>query len=106
MRKIFVLLVFALLISSCEGFNHVEGIVADSKTNLPIVGAMLIKKNDTLFTDSVGRFEVYQRTLFFNPKMHLTIKKSGYKTTKKSYRGWKDTPVTILMKSSDDESMP
>ena len=102
MKKYLFLLAFPLLISSCEGFNHVEGIVADEKTQQPIIGAILLFKNDTLLTDSLGRFEVYQRTLIFNSKIHLTIKKSGYKTTKKSYRGWNDTPVTILMKSSDE----
>ncbi|MBP3834967.1 hypothetical protein [Prevotella sp. Rep29] len=102
MKKIIYVILFLLLISSCEGFNHIEGVVMDSKTQLPISYALIIKnKNDSLYTDSLGKFIISHGMIltgpFGYPGMSVTFAKSGYKTIKKHYRGWKNSPVIIMM---------
>ena len=97
---------FLLFATSCEGFNHIKGVVTDSETQLPISSALIIKnKNDTLYTDSLGKFEVSDgKTLvgpFGYPGMSVIFTKSGYKTVKKRFRGWKDDSLIIVMKPID-----
>ena len=105
-KKIMYAILFLLLTVSCEGIHHVEGVVADAETKLPIGGALIIRnKTDTLYTDSLGRFEVSHRMTavgpFGYPGMSVTFMNTGYETVKKRYRGWKDEPVTVFMKPNE-----
>ena len=98
-KKITYAILFLLLTVSCEGIHHVEGVVTDAETKLPIGGALIIRNNsDTLYTDSLGRFEVSHRMTaigpFGYPGMSVTF-------MKKRYRGWKDEPVTVFMKPNE-----
>lgn len=90
-----VLLFLACCCVSCECFQHVQGVVIDSKTRLPIDNVVVkntkIKNNNicgALHTDSLGQFDTYPMAigLFGCPKVSLSFEKEGYKKAVIKYK--------------------
>lgn len=102
--KISILLIF--IITSCDCLQHVQGVVIDAKTNLPIE-KVAVKEDSRawiIYTDSVGTFEFTSMTggLFSCPKISLSFEKEGYgKVTKKYKSCCSDHVIVILEKQTD-----
>ncbi len=101
-----LLLFLACCCVSCECFQHVQGVVIDSVTRLPIdhvtVKNTRIKNSDiygTLHTDSLGHFDISPKAigLFGCPKVSLSFEKEGYKKVIIKYKSCctDDTEVVL-----------
>lgn len=79
---------------SSDCLVHIQGVVIDSKTRLPI-DSVLVKENvscdicdrEDIYTDSLGIFE-YNSMVggLFCPKSSLSFEKEGYKKKIKKYK--------------------
>ena len=90
---------------SCDCFVHIQGVVIDSKTRLPI-DSVLVKENvscdicdrEDIYTDSLGIFEYVSMVGGFCPRSSLSFEKEGYKTKTKKYRNYYKDIVTVVLK--------
>ncbi len=100
--KINILLFVVSILTSCDCLQHVQGIVIDSETLLPINNVMVIKKeaDRIIYTDSVGNFALMSMTggLFGCPKIVLSFEKYGYEETTKKYRSCCRDSVVVILK--------
>lgn len=84
-----VILAALTFLTSCDCLQHVQGVVLDAETQLPIHSVMVIDDNLTdslsttnliIYTDSIGEFDFTSMAvdLFGCPKISLSFKKEGY----------------------------
>jgi len=78
-------LLLFFLQSSCEGYRCAEGIVIDASTNLPLDSVFCNVKTgkETMYTDTIGRFEVCNQFGGCVPDCKdiiVEFSKNGYKT--------------------------
>ncbi|HNW98234.1 MAG TPA: hypothetical protein PKK00_07490 [Bacteroidales bacterium] len=104
-----VLALLILFIYSCDCIQHVQGVIIDSSTKVPVDSSSITRyyKGDTvnihngcLYTDINGRFEFTTMAggLFGCPRIRLLIKKEGYEALIKEYRSCCTDNDTILLK--------
>jgi hypothetical protein len=106
--KTIIIIVFVVtLFISCDCLVHIQGVVVDSKTRLPI-DSVLVKGDvycytcdlEDIYTDSLGHFEYNSMVGGFCPKSTLSFEKEGYEKKIKKYRSYyRDDSVTIALKS-------
>ena len=104
--KINILLVFIFAVfTSCDCLQHVQGVVIDSETQLPINNVKVMRDADrVIYTDSVGNFEFTSMTggLFGCPKISLSFEKEGYDKATKQYKSCcTDNAVVVLTKQAE-----
>jgi hypothetical protein len=98
----------AFLLLACEGMSHAEGIVLSSDTKVPIDNVELkfsedrqtMVVTDTIYTDSLGRFQIGHLTMctFKCPNYTLTFSKKGYSPTTLFFAEQiLDTTLTVLL---------
>lgn len=69
--------VICTVIFSCDCLHHIQGVVIDAETQLPIYKVIITKnKNGVIYTDSLGSFEFTSMTggLFGCSKISLFFK--------------------------------
>ena len=85
--KVTILVFIVVAFTSCKCLHHVQGIVIDSETRLPIDN-VVVKESGMYFmhTDSCGNFEITSMTggIFGCPKISLSLEKEGYNKVKKN----------------------
>ena len=121
----------AVLFTSCDCLQHIQGVVVDSETQLPIEGVMVrtdfvvdsvariqtdsIMPNNAYgidwdsgvngkYTDSSGNFEFTYMTgcIFVRPKIPLIFEKEGYNVLRKKFKGYNvDTVIVVLKKKME-----
>lgn len=107
--KIYLLLFIIVISTSCDCLQHVQGVVLDVETQLPIDNVMVINNNLTdslltsdliIYTDSIGEFDFTSMAvgLFGCPKISLLLKKEGYETINKKYKSCCTEGVVIDLK--------
>ena len=107
--KIHWLLVVSMVLTSCDCLQHVQGVVLDAETQLPIDSVMVIDNNLTdslsttdliIYTDSIGEFDFTSMAvgLFGCPKISLSFKKEGYEITNRKYKSCCTEGVVINLK--------
>ena len=110
MKKIKIIIIIILFVGtlfiSCDCLVHIQGVVIDSKTRLPI-DSVLVKENmscdcserEVIYTDSLGFFEYNSMVGGFCPKFSLSFDKEGYKKKTKKFKSYyrKDI-VTVVLK--------
>lgn len=86
MKQILCILFITFIITSCDCYQMIDGIVVDKETNKPIVGATLYVKNkeqNKALTDSVGYFQLSNISGGFTcPPMNIIVECTGYKIYK------------------------
>ncbi|MFV0535758.1 MAG: carboxypeptidase-like regulatory domain-containing protein [Dysgonomonas sp.] len=86
MKQILCILFFIFVITSCDCYQMIDGIVIDKETNKPIVGAILYVKNkeqNKALTDSIGYFQFFNISGGFTcPPMNIIVEYAGYKIYK------------------------
>lgn len=99
------ILIFTAAFTSCDCLQHLQGVVIDSETRLPI-DRVIIKENRrdrVIHTDSLGNFELTSITggLFSCPKISLSFEKEGYSKEIKKYESCcTDNVVVVLEKQT------
>ena len=101
--KISILVFILAAFSSCDCLQHVQGVVIDSETQLPINKVMVKEKSKDWigYTDSLGYFEYTSMTvgLFGCPRVSLSFEKEGYNKTTNIYKSCcTDNTIVILEK--------
>jgi hypothetical protein len=107
-KTYFLLLAFGFFVS-CDCLQHVQGIVLDAETQLPIDSVIIVDKNlpDSLlttdliiYTDSIGGFDFSSKVvgLFGCPKISLSFKKEGYEITNKKYKSCCTEGIIVNLK--------
>ena len=112
----YLLLFIPSLLVSCDSLTHVEGIVLDYQTHKPLERVFILYGFDYygdpiyVFTDSAGHFECGGKALSLTPaflssitgpRFPILAKKTGYKGFRKNYNGFREKPVTILLKKEE-----
>lgn len=73
--------------TSCDCLQHIQVVVVDSETRLPIDKVMVkeSRRDLVMYTDSLGNFEIISMTggIFGCPKISLSLEKEGYNKVKK-----------------------
>jgi len=102
--KTSILLVFiSAVFTSCDCLQHVQGVVIDSETQLPIDSVMVIRDaKRIIYTDSLGNFEITSMTggLFGCPKIVLFFEKEGYNKATKKYKSCCTDNAVVILKTS------
>jgi len=104
--KISILIFTFAVLNSCDCLQHVQGVVIDSETRLPI-DKVMIKENSrdwVIHTDSLGNFEFTSVTggLFGCPKISLSFEKEWYNKATKKYKSCcSDNVVVVLEKQAE-----
>lgn len=79
-----IIVIITISISSCDGYKNVSGIIIDKHTHKPIENVMLkeIGKQDTIYTDDEGFFEIHYMSgfVFSSNNVELIVQKKGYRT--------------------------
>lgn len=74
--------------TSCDCLQHIQVVVVDSETRLPIDKVMVkeSRRDLVMYTDSLGNFEIISMTggIFGCPKISLSLEKEGYNKVKKN----------------------
>lgn len=107
-KNLFLLLAFGSFVS-CDCLQHVQGIVLDAETQLPIDSVIIVDNNlpDSLlttdlilYTDSIGGFDFSSKVvgLFGCPKISISFKKEGYEITNKKYKSCCNEGVIVSLK--------
>ena len=120
----------AVLFTSCDCIQHIQGVVVDSETQLPIEGVMvrtdflvdsvaqtntdMVMPNNAYgidwdsgvngkYTDSSGNFEFTYMTgvIFVRPKIPLIFEKEGYDVFRKKFKGYNKDTVTVVLKKKN-----
>ncbi|MDR1005413.1 MAG: carboxypeptidase-like regulatory domain-containing protein [Bacteroidales bacterium] len=115
--KVNIAIIIFITLYSCTFSRYVQGVVIDAETQTPIENARIRIENipdsievapmtdeeSSIYTDSIGRFEIFSPTagLFVCPKMTLSFEKEGYNKVTKKYRNWNDNEVIILEKQTE-----
>jgi len=105
LQRNILIFIFAIFIS-CDCLQHVQGVVIDSDTQLPIDSVKIIRDTGRIFhiyTDSIGNFEITTMTggLFGCPKIKLSFEKEGYNKTTKKYKSCcTDNAIVVLEKQA------
>lgn len=116
----YLLLLIPSLFVSCEGYKHIEGTVLDNQTRKPLERVLIMYGIDYyndynpiyVLTDSAGRFECSMRTICLipaflssitGPRFPILAIKTGYKDFRKNYNGFREKPVTILLKKEEEK---
>jgi len=101
-NKLTLLVFIFAVFTSCDCFQHVQGIVIDSETQLPIDSVKVMRDAERIiYTDSFGNFEIASVTggLFACPKISLSFEKEGYNKATKKYKSCcTDNTVVVLEK--------
>lgn len=86
MKHVFSILYIIFIMTSCDCYQIIEGLIIDKDTNQPIVGATLYVKNkesNKVLTDSVGHFELSNISGGFTcPPMNVIVECADYKIYK------------------------
>ena len=106
--KVSILLIIVAVFTSCDCLQHVQGVVIDSATRLPI-DKVMVKENSkdwVIHTDSLGNFGFTSKTgglgLSNCPKISLSFEKEGYKKATRKYKSCcTDNAVVILEKQTE-----
>lgn len=101
--QISVLSVFVFAVfTSCDCLRHVQGVVIDAETRLPIDKTMVKEKDSdwVIHTDSIGSFEFTSMAggLFGCPKISLSFEKEGYITQNKKYKSCCTNNAIVVLK--------
>ena len=68
-----------------------------------ILRVLLLKMDQYIYTDSLGKFNITGVTVggwFGYPGMSVSFIKNGYKKVTKRYKNWNDVPITIVLEKS------
>jgi len=104
--RVSVLVFIVVAFISCDCLRHVQGVVIDFETRLPI-DKVMVKENGrdwAIHTDSLGNFEFTSMTggLFGCPKISLSFEKEGYNKDTKKYKSCcTDNAVVVLKKQAE-----
>ena len=103
MLKVSIFLFIVAAFSSCDCLQHVQGVVIDSQTRLPIDKVVITENSRdwVVYTDSLGYFEYTSMTvgLFGCPRVSLSFEKEGYNKTTNIYKSCcTDNTIVILEK--------
>ena len=91
--KVTILVFIVVVFTSCDCLQHIQGVVVDSETRLPINKVMVKRvmekedsRNRAIYTDSLGNFEITSMTggIFGCAKISLSLEKEGYNKVKKN----------------------
>lgn len=104
--KISILVFVVAIFVSCDCLQHVQGVVIDAKTQLPIDKVMVKESSRDwiIHTDSLGHFEITSMTggLFGCPKILLSFEKKGYIKIYKKYKSCcTDNVIVVLEKQKE-----
>jgi len=76
LKRILGLVILSFFLSSCLSPSHLECVVIDQNTFLPVDSAQItLEESITVFSDSLGRFEIYGS---FWTKFEILVEKKGY----------------------------
>lgn len=106
--KVTILVFIVVAFTSCKCLHHVQGIVIDTETRLPIDN-VVVKESGMYFmhTNSCGNFEFTSMIggLFRCSKISLSLEKEGYNKVRKKYKSCcTDNIVIILEKQAEGQN--
>ncbi|MEC4005232.1 carboxypeptidase-like regulatory domain-containing protein [Flavobacterium sp. SUN052] len=88
MTKIVTIIIGLTLLTSCDCYQRISGIVIDKETGRPLAGVTVYNKSkvqNKTTTDSIGHFELSSISGGFRcPPMNIVIKADNYKTIESS----------------------
>lgn len=107
--KRYLILMIVLVSTSCDCLQHVQGVVLDADTQLPINNVRIINNyladslqntDMIIHTDSIGEFDFTSMAvgLFGCPKVSLSFEKKGYEIIDKKYKSCCTDGVIINLK--------
>ncbi len=84
MKKYSIIIILFTLLSSCDCYQKIQGVVVQKGTDLPIKGARIYNKDKTynqVLSDSTGYFEISNISGGFKcPPLSIVIEKEQYIT--------------------------
>lgn len=106
--KISILLFVFAAFASCDGVQHVRGVVIDADTRLPIDNVMVNQTSKSTtwaeYTDSLGYFDYFAVIPGFPiPKISLSFEKEGYIKVTKKYDSCPNA-VVVLQKQMNKKN--
>ena len=111
--KVTILVFIVVAFTSCDCLQHIQGVVVDSETRLPINKVMVKRvmakedsRNRAIYTDSLGNFEITSMTggIFGCPKISLSLEKEGYNKVKKNYKWCTGNVVIALERQAEGKT--
>lgn len=95
MKKYFIILIFTLLLLSCDCYHIAQGVIIDKETNLPLTNIEVSGKHGhKTLTDSMGYFSLSYVTGHKTPYI-IYIKNEGYKSSEVSFENEKEQVIEI-----------
>ena len=111
--KVTILAFIVVAFTSCDCLQHIQGVVVDSETRLPINKVMVEivmakehSRNRPIYTDSLGNFEITSMTggILGCPKISLSLEKEGYNKVKKKYKCCTGNVVIALKRQAEGKT--
>ena len=106
--RVTILVFIVVAFTSCDCLQHIQGVVVDSETRLPInkVMAKEDSRNRAIYTDSLGNFEITSMTggILGCPKISLSLEKEGYDKVKKKYKCCTGNVVIALERQAEGKT--
>ena len=101
--KVSILVFIVVFFTSCSCIQHVQGIVIDAETQLPIDSVKVeLSKYPNMFvlTDSLGKFEYVTRAAFVDctHRISLSFEKEGYNKETNEYKSCCTYDAVVILK--------
>jgi hypothetical protein len=103
--KVSILIFSFAIFTSCDCLQHVQGVVIDYETQLPIDNVKIMKDTEgIIYTDSLGNFDITTMTggLFGCPKISLSFEKEGYDKVAKKYKSCCTDNIVVVLKKQTE----